>query len=175
MKITTQRNPSLTLGAPPDYWGKDGNATTAKAFQQEFKAASGDFQFPSGYNDDHNDDPVLNGGAVGGNPMLWDVMYQVAVSVTNHGPFDGAVVSQLYVSFPQDDQALRTAPKQLRGFSKTSLVVGETANVLFDLMWRDLAVWDVVKQTWVVQRGDYDVFIGGSSRQLETLGRITIA
>lgn len=36
----------------------------------------------------------------------------------------------------------------------------------FELDKRDFAVWDVVKQKWVVQEGEYEVFVGASSRNL---------
>ena len=36
----------------------------------------------------------------GGNPALWNTIYNVSASITNTGDVDGATVPQLYVSFP---------------------------------------------------------------------------
>lgn len=104
-------------------------------------------------------------GGIGGNPQLWKTVATVSHTTTNNGPFAGRVVSQLYVSFPESDSA---SPKlQLRGFEKSSMMAdGESQMTKYDIQWRDLAVWDVVIQSWRVQRGQYTVSIGHSSRDL---------
>lgn len=124
------------------------------------------FSYPEGYK---TEQPATNpqaGGGVGGNPALWDVAYHIKADVTNHGPLNGAYVVQLYLGIPQT--ASNTTPlRQLRGFDKVALDVGQSATVNFDLLRRDLSIWDVDTQTWVVPRGQYDVYIGSSSRNLE--------
>ncbi|KAI0913997.1 beta-glucosidase M [Ustulina deusta] len=105
-------------------------------------------QFPTG--------PILEGGQAD----LWDVVATVNATVTNTGALDGAEVAQLYVGIPG-------APvRQLRGFEKPFVNVSSSATVSFDLNRRDLSVWDVVAQKWALQRGDYQVFVGSSSRRL---------
>lgn len=106
--------------------------------------------------------PILPGG----NPALWESLFKVTVAVTNTGDRDGATVPQLYVTFP-DSTPPGTPPKQLRGFDKVFLVAGETKNVSFELMRRDLSYWDVVSQEWLIPAGEFSMKVGFSSRDLE--------
>ncbi|KUI72301.1 Beta-glucosidase cel3A [Cytospora mali] len=93
-------------------------------------------------------------------PSIWDVVASVSVSVTNTGAVAGEEIAQLYVGIPG-------APaRQLRGFDKVRLRPGETAPVRFDLTGRDLSVWDVASQSWLVQGGQYAFYIGSSSRDI---------
>ncbi|KAG5358659.1 Beta-glucosidase 1 [Yarrowia sp. B02] len=102
-------------------------------------------------------------GGVGGNPALWKTAVTVSHVTKNNGPYAGRVVSQLYVSLP-----CNSSPKvQLRGFDKSPILLdGESQVTSYDLHWRDLAVWDVVIQSWRVPRGEYQIFVGHSSRDL---------
>ncbi|KAF2708929.1 glycoside hydrolase family 3 protein [Pleomassaria siparia CBS 279.74] len=110
--------------------------------------------------------------APGGNPDLWATVYNVTVSVTNSGDVDGAAVPQLYVSFP-DSTPAGTPPKQLRGFEKVPLTVGETQTVVFELMRRDLSYWDIVSQQWLIPSGEFTLSVGFSSRDLHAFTTIT--
>lgn len=102
-------------------------------------------------------------GGIGGNPALWKTVATLSHTTKNNGPFTGSVVSQLYVSFP--DSGVDSPKVQLRGFDKSPVLqVGESQLTSYDLHWRDLAVWDVALQSWRVQRGQYNVYIGHSSR-----------
>ncbi|KAI1178126.1 beta-glucosidase M [Nemania sp. FL0916] len=105
----------------------------------------------------------------GGQTDLWDVVASISATVANTGPVDGAEVAQLYVGIPG-------APaRQLRGFEKTFLNASATATVQFGLTRRDLSVWDVVAQKWALQKGDYAVSVGSSSRQLPLQGVLSIS
>lgn len=110
-------------------------------------------------------------GAVqeGGQTDLWDIMASVSARVANTGDTDGAEVAQLYVGIPG-------APaKQLRGFEKPFILSGASATVNFGLTRRDLSVWDAVAQKWLLQSGDYQVYVGSSSRNLPLNGVLTLA
>ncbi|PVH75143.1 glycoside hydrolase family 3 protein [Cadophora sp. DSE1049] len=104
----------------------------------------------------------------GGQGDLWDVLFQVTASVSNSGEVDGAEVAQLYVGIPGGPV------RQLRGFSKVDVEPGQSVDLNFDLTRRDLSVWDVVQQKWQLQKGEYKVYIGGSSRSLPLEGSLTI-
>ena len=112
--------------------------------------------------------PVPRGQILsGGREDLWDVLLTVDVSITNTGKRDGAEVVQLYVHIP--------APlRQLRGFEKILVPTGETANVRFSLTRRDLSIWDVVNQEWILERGEYGMYIGSSSRDLPLFAPVTV-
>ncbi|KAI1473173.1 glycoside hydrolase family 3 protein [Daldinia caldariorum] len=104
----------------------------------------------------------------GGQEDLWDVVAKVSATVSNSGSIQGAEVAQLYVGIPNGPV------KQLRGFSKPVLAPGESAVVDFDLTRRDLSTWDVIAQKWLLQKGDYGVFVGSSSRTLPLTGTLSI-
>ncbi|KAK7732300.1 hypothetical protein SLS53_008591 [Cytospora paraplurivora] len=95
---------------------------------------------------------------------IWDVIVSASVRVTNTGPVTGEEVAQLYVGIPGGPA------KQLRGFEKVKLGPGEQAAVTFELTRRDLSIWDVVAQDWVVQPGRYVFYIGASSRDIRWNG-----
>ncbi|KAI1863426.1 hypothetical protein JX265_008820 [Neoarthrinium moseri] len=108
----------------------------------------------------------------GGNPALWESIYNVTISVSNTGEVAGATVPQLYVTFP-DSAPEGTPPKQLRGFEKVFLEAGETRTVGFELMRRDLSYWDVVSQQWLIPTGEFTISVGFSSRDLKAVTTIT--
>ncbi|KAI9688351.1 MAG: hypothetical protein M1822_001300 [Bathelium mastoideum] len=118
--------------------------------------------------------PLANASATppGGNPALWDTLYTATTSVTNTGSVAGATVPQLYVSLPPATAGTGTPVRQLRGFSKVALKPGESAQVQFPLMRRDLSFWDVEAQDWRVPAGGIGVEVGFSSRDLRASGRI---
>jgi beta-glucosidase len=110
--------------------------------------------------------------APGGNPALWESIYNVTVSVANTGDVDGAAVPQLYVSFP-DSTPAGTPPKQLRGFTKVFLAAGASETVAFELMRRDLSYWDIISQQWLIPTGEFTLSVGSSSRNLTAFATIT--
>ncbi|PSS00679.1 beta-glucosidase-related glycosidase [Coniella lustricola] len=101
----------------------------------------------------------------GGNPALWESLYNVTVSVSNTGALSGAAVPQLYITFP-DSAPAGTPPKQLRGFDKITLSPNETQTVSFELMRRDISYWDIISQEWLIPSGDIGISVGFSSRDL---------
>lgn len=129
-----------------------------------FTSNETNYPYPEGYSQKQSNTTNINGGAVGGNPALWLSSVYIVHSVSNYGPYDTGVVTQMYIAFPQDNDDLKTAPRQLRGFERSELKVGERHGILYNVQWRDLAVWDVKLQSWRVQRGEYKVYVGHSSR-----------
>ncbi|KAL2674183.1 glycoside hydrolase 3 [[Neocosmospora] mangrovei] len=91
---------------------------------------------------------------------LWQTIATVKATITNVGSVGGEEVAQLYVAIPN------SPPKQLRGFEKLAIEKGSSAEVQFELTRRDFSVWDVVKQEWTLQTGNYTIFVGASSRSL---------
>lgn len=102
----------------------------------------------------------------GGQTDLWDVVARISAEVANTGGVDGAEVAQLYVGIPG-------APvRQLRGFEKPFIKAGRSLRVTFDIFRRDLSIWDLEAQSWRLQHGTYNIFVGGSSRQLQLEGSL---
>jgi beta-glucosidase len=97
---------------------------------------------------------------------MWDTAATVTATITNTGPVAAEEVAQLYVGIPGGGSPAR----QLRGFEKVRLAPGGSAAVSFELTRRDLSVWDVASQGWVLQPGSYDLYVGSSSRDIRWKG-----
>lgn len=83
---------------------------------------------------------------------------KISVTVKNTGSTFGKEVVQLFVS----DRYASITPdvKRLRGFEKISLKPGESKQVSFSITPKDLAFVGE-DLAWTVEKGDYDVMIGG--------------
>ncbi|KAI1384789.1 glycoside hydrolase family 3 protein [Hypoxylon trugodes] len=99
---------------------------------------------------------------------LWEFVATVNATITNTGEIGGGEVAQLYLGIPN------SPPKQLRGFEKSVLPPGESAEVIFQLTRRDFSVWDVIAQGWTVQEGEYAIYVGASSRDIRLTGSIAV-
>ncbi len=86
---------------------------------------------------------------------------RVSVKVENTGDGPGAEVVQLYIEGPKD--GIHRPLRELKHFAKVYLQSGEDKEVSFELKDRDFAVWD---GAWKVQKGEYTVCVGTSSRDL---------
>jgi len=104
----------------------------------------------------------------GGQEDLWDTVATVSAAITNTGAVEGKEIAQLYVGIPGGPV------RQLRGFEKIAIPAGQKAGVSFELNRRDLSTWDVVAQKWLLQSGEYTIYVGGSSRDLPLTGSLTL-
>jgi hypothetical protein len=149
-------------------WLSESDARKAAAdAEKEYDA------YPDGYSDEQRPAPRAGGG-LGGNPALWDVAYTVSVTVTNTGDeYAGKASVQLYLSYP-DGIPYDTPIIQLRDFEKTAeLAPGESETVELTLTRKDVSVWDVEIQDWVVPEvdGAYKVWVGAASDDLGVVCR----
>ncbi|KAF8251875.1 hypothetical protein K440DRAFT_578757 [Wilcoxina mikolae CBS 423.85] len=108
------------------------------------------------------------GGAPGGNPSLYEPVYEVSVMITNTGPYAGEEVVQLYLETGLKDDPVVV----LRGFEKVELVMGQSTVVRILLSRKDLMRWDVGRQDWVVTEGTKKVRVGASSRDVKLTGTL---
>ena len=96
----------------------------------------------------------------------------VTIQVKNTSKRDGAEVVQLYAS---DLIASVAVPNQaLKGFSKVLIKAGETVSVSIPLKVGDLGLWDI-NMKYVVEPGDFELFVGSSSADLRLKTTITVA
>lgn len=150
-------------------WLSTGDADKAYAIGI---SGSSKYPYPAGYSNVQKTSLPPAGGANGGNPALWDVAYTLSVKVTNTGSkHSGKAVGQVYIQFPEGT-SYDTPIIQLRDFAKTSVLApGASETLNFQLTRRDLSVWDVVQQNWIVPNpsGGYRLWIGQSSAELTTV------
>ena len=92
---------------------------------------------------------------------------RVSVDVENTGAREGDEIVQLYIHDVLG--RVSTPVKQLRGFRRVSVQPGETKTVDFALGPEDLSLLDR-DMHWVVEPGDFEVMVGGSSEDIRVKG-----
>jgi len=96
----------------------------------------------------------------------------VTFNITNTGNRDGVEIPQLYIG---DISCSVPRPiKELKGFSRVSLTPGETKNITIPFQKKNLAFYDVNKKSWIVEPGEFKVYIGSSSQNIELEGTFKI-
>lgn len=132
-----------------------------------------EYEYPEGYTEEECYQEPISGGGLGGNDALWNTLYSVHAEVTNIGDVEGAYVGELYIDYPSGYDGIKT-PRQLRGFDKVHLKPGESGKLEFEILRRDISVWDTEDQSWVIIPGTYKLYVGSSSRRLELAGEVEI-
>ncbi len=92
-----------------------------------------------------------------------------SVNVTNAGEMPGKEVVQLYI---RDAECRLVRPlKELKGFVKVDLQPGETKLVVFEIGKAALTFYDDAARKWAADPGIFEIFIGGSSHDLQVAAR----
>lgn len=89
---------------------------------------------------------------------------QVWVDVTNRGAAVGEEVVQLYVR--SEASRVKRPLKTLCGFQRIRLEPGETRTVSFTVRVKDWAIWDVTRDCYCVESGEYTLLAGASSADI---------
>lgn len=96
---------------------------------------------------------------------------QVSFTLTNTGSRVGAEVAQIYLGLPA---STNEPPKRLVGWTKVYLEPGESRKVSVTLdpgtTSRPLSYWNVNTNGWERASGDYQVYVGTSSRDIRLTG-----
>jgi beta-glucosidase len=97
---------------------------------------------------------------------------RIQATIKNLGDRAGDEVVQLYI---RDVESSVPRPvKKLEGFSRISLQPDETRTVEFSVPSKQLAFWDVDRDTWVVDPGEFEVMVGRSSEDIELTCRFVV-
>ena len=99
----------------------------------------------------------------------------LSVRVTNTGDtYSGKQVVQVYVSAPAGH--LEKPYQELKAFRKTKdLAPGETQKLTITFATVDLASYDEVMAAWILEKGDYYIRVGESSRATHITAKITLS
>lgn len=99
---------------------------------------------------------------------------KVAFTITNSGKVTGKEVAQLYVANHVSRVAMPA--KELRDFVKVELQPGESTKACLTLPRRAFSYYNVGKQQWEADNGEYELMVGSSSRdiRLATKFKLTI-
>ena len=96
----------------------------------------------------------------------------VSFTITNSSDVDGKEIAQLYVS-KVDSKIYRSAP-ELKGFVKVSLKAHESKVVRIDFDEYTYRFFDVKKNAWNKEAGEYQLLVGASSRDIRLEDKISI-
>jgi beta-glucosidase len=99
--------------------------------------------------------------------MTTDGEIEISVDITNTGNTKGEEIAQLYIGYR--NSSVDRPVKDLKGFGKVTLEPGETKTMTIRLKAADLAYYDVESNDWVVEKIEYAVYIGPSSREDDLL------
>jgi beta-glucosidase len=101
-----------------------------------------------------------------------DLTATARVTVSNTGSVAGAHVVQLYV---RDVESSVARPvRELKGFTKVPLGVGESKQVTIELDQRAFSFWSVLHNRWVVEAGEFSIEVGAHSRDLPLSQTISV-
>ncbi len=100
---------------------------------------------------------------------------RVRFTITNTGARAGAEIAQVYLGLPA---STGEPPKRLVGWAKVQLEPGETNEVSVTLdpnaASHPLSYWNVTTSSWETASGDYQVYVGASSRDIRLTGTLHI-
>ena len=93
----------------------------------------------------------------------------ITADITNTGNRDGAEVVQLYAHC---QSSIDRPQKQLVGFDRVELKVGEKKTVTFTLVHEQLSYFNETDQTFDVESGEVDIYVGASSADIRLQDKI---
>ena len=93
-------------------------------------------------------------------------------TIKNTGKVTGSEIAQLYV---HEQKSLLPRPeKELKGFEKVTLAAGEEKTVTINLNEDAFKYFNDAKDQWVMDKGAFDILVGGSSRSIKLTGTINL-
>ena len=96
----------------------------------------------------------------------------VSFKLTNVGGVKAKEVAQVYIGDPVCSVA--RPKKELRGFEKVELDAGESKTVTIPVTAMDLSFFDEATETWVLEKGEFTVFVGSSSADIRLIGSFVL-
>ena len=98
--------------------------------------------------------------------------FDVSFMLANDSQFDAEEVAQVYVARPESH--IERPVKELKGFKRIALKVGESKTVTIPVRRSDLCHWDEAAQIWMLEPGSLNILVGGSSGNLPLKAAIQI-
>ena len=103
---------------------------------------------------------------------LKDGIVNITFDIKNTGNVKGKEVAQIYLGKKQS--AFTRPQKELKAFTKSEIVPDEIVHVGISIPVSDLACYDVANSKWVVEDGEYQIFIGSSSQDIRLISEIMV-
>ena len=94
------------------------------------------------------------------------------LDVTNSGKIDGSEVVEVYVSAPRSK--LHKPLRELKGFTKVFLKSNETKSVSISIAKEELKYWDINRNRFALEDGEYNVEIGKNAKDIVLSEKVII-
>lgn len=88
----------------------------------------------------------------------------VSLDIANDGKYDGDEVAQVY--FRPVSQRIERPVRQLCGFKRVNVKAGKSIHTEISIPLRELEFYDVSRQRFCLEGGEYELMIGASSRDI---------
>lgn len=133
----------------------------------------GDLKVTSSVNVKHDDDKCKSGFTGVYSSVKNAGTITAELTVTNEGKLTSDEVVQVYVKVP--DGRCRKPVKQLIGFERVrNIEPGEARKVTITVPARELAYYDVISESLIIESGKYEILAGSSSKDLSVSQMIEI-
>lgn len=101
-----------------------------------------------------------------------DDTIEISCDIMNMGNIDSDEVVQLYVTALKS-RVVRPF-RELKGFERINIKVGDKKTVNFKVKVEDLALWDVTRNKYCIEDGEYMLQVGTSSKDIKLEGNVYI-
>lgn len=98
---------------------------------------------------------------------------KVTFDVQNVGDYDAKEIAQVYVK--DIESTIFKEEKALKGFEKVSLKKGEKKTITVELDSRAFSFYNVNKNDWDIEKGEFEILVGASSRDIRLSDTVLVA
>uniref|UniRef100_UPI000686F4A7 glycoside hydrolase family 3 protein n=1 Tax=Alkalihalobacterium bogoriense TaxID=246272 RepID=UPI000686F4A7 len=131
--------------------------------KRTYQYFDGDVLYPFGYGLSYTTFAYKNMKIRKGKVENEDYIF-ASVTIKNIGAFSGDEVVQLYVK--ANKSRVKRPLKTLCGFQRLTLNLHEEKEVVFAVPVSSLAIWDVTRERYCVEKGEYTFIVGPSSNEI---------
>ncbi len=96
----------------------------------------------------------------------------VSLDVQNTGKRDGDEVIQVYAHWPESK--VERPRLALKGFVRTFIKRNEMKHIEIPISNRDLSYWNETSQKWIFEKGEIQINVGASSKDIRLVKDITV-
>jgi beta-glucosidase len=97
---------------------------------------------------------------------------KLTFNLTNNGTMAADEVAQVYVK--RLDAKVEWPVKELKAFQRVNVAAGQTQQVTIEIPVESLRYWDVDADTWMLENGNIEIMVGGSSDDLRLTTQVAI-
>lgn len=97
---------------------------------------------------------------------------EVTYKIKNVGDYDGKEVSEIYSTAPA--KVIDRPQRELVGYSKDLILKGETKTINVTVDKEAMTYFDVAKDDFVLEKGEYTISVGASSRDIRLTAKIIL-